>query len=46
MDISTFQKLPISLNLVPYMLKSGAVVKWREDMLGYPIMGEICYVTE
>ncbi len=46
MDISTFQMLPISLNLGSYMLKSGVVVKWPEDMLGYPIMGEICYVTE
>ncbi len=46
MDISTSQKLPISLNPGYYMLKSGVVVKWPEDMLGCMVMGEICYVTK
>ncbi len=46
MDISTSQKLSIPFNPGYYMLRSGVGVKWPEDMLGYLIMGEICYATE
>ncbi len=45
-DISTSQMLPIPFNPGYYMLKSGVVVKWPEDMLGCLVMGEICYVIE
>ncbi len=45
MDVSTSQKLPISLSPGVYMLKKGVVVKWPENMLGWLDMGEICYVT-
>ncbi len=45
-DISTSQKLPISLNLGFSMLKSGVVAKRPEDMLGCLVMGEICNATE
>ncbi len=45
-DISTSQKLPIPFNPGYYILKSGVIVKWSEDMLGCLVMGEICYATE
>ncbi len=38
--------LPIPFNPGLYMLKSGVVVKWPEDMLGCLVMGGICYATE
>ncbi len=43
-DISTSQKL--SINPGSYMLKSGVVVKWPEDMFGCLVKGEISYATE
>ncbi len=45
-DISTYQKLPNYFNPGYYMLRSGVVVKWPEDMLGCLVTGEVCSVIE
>ncbi len=45
MDISTSQKLSISLSPGCYMLKNGVVVKWPENRLGWLDIGEICHVS-